>query len=92
MNIATIGTLTQGAITALLGLTIALPLQALADPSIRLRTTAGDIFVNLTPDAAPNTVRNFLEYIDNGDFIDSFFHDSQQADGAPRTLSAGRFR
>jgi len=76
----------------LLGLAVLLPQQVFAESSIRLRTTVGDIFINLTPDAAPNTVSNFLEYIDNGDFVDSFFHDSQQADSAPRTLSIGRFR
>ncbi len=74
------------------GLALLAPQQALAESSIRIRTNAGDIFVNLTPDAAPNTVSNFLEYIDNGDFIDSFFHDSQQIDGAPQTLTVGQFR
>ncbi len=66
---------------------------AFADPSIRLRSTAGDLFINLTPDAAPNTVANFLDYVDNGDFINAFFHESQTGEnGGPRTLSAGQFR
>lgn len=69
-----------------------LPLSASADPSIRLRTSSGDVFINLTPTAAPGTVANFLEYIDNGDFINSFFHDSQQTGGLPKTISSGKFR
>lgn len=76
----------------LVALAIALPQLALAETAVRLRTSVGDIFVNLTPDTAPNTVSNFLEYINNGDFVDSFFHDSQQLEGAPRTLTSGRFR
>jgi len=93
MNITTGARLAAGMLLKLgLGLAALAPQLALAESSIRVRTTVGDFFVNLTPDAAPATVSNFLEYIDNGDFTDSFFHDSQQVDGAPKTLTVGRFR
>lgn len=66
---------------------------AQAEDAIRLRTTLGDIFVTLTPEAAPQTVTNFLDYLTNGDFEDSFFHESQPGgEGIPQTIAAGRFR
>jgi len=41
---------------------------------IRIKTTMGNIDVELSPDVAPNTVANFISYIDNGDYIDSVIH------------------
>ena len=47
-----------------------------AQDPVRLRTVFGDIFVNLDPDNAPATVANFLDYLANGDYEDTFFHQS----------------
>jgi len=69
-----------------------LPAAHAQDP-IRLRTVWGDIFVTLTPDAAPDTVANFIEYLSNGDFEDTFFHQSSPGgEGTPQIIVAGRYR
>lgn len=63
-----------------------------AQDSIRLRTTFGDIFVTLTPEAAPATVDNFMEYLTSGDYEDTFFHRSLPGGaGTPQLIEAGRF-
>jgi cyclophilin family peptidyl-prolyl cis-trans isomerase len=43
---------------------------------IRMKTVLGDIDIELNPTAAPNTVANFLEYINGDDFDNSFVHRS----------------
>ena len=64
-----------------------------AQDPVRLRTVFGDIFVNLDPDNAPATVANFLDYLANGDYQDTFFHQSTPGGaGTPQILVAGRFR
>jgi len=35
---------------------------------VRLQTTAGDIVIQLDPNAAPVTVKNFLQYVTDGFF------------------------
>jgi len=66
--------------------------RAHAQDSIRLRTSFGDIFVTLTPEAAPATVANFMEYLTNGDYEDTFFHRSLPGGaGTPQLIEAGRF-
>jgi len=64
-----------------------------AQDSIRLRTTFGDIFVTPTPEAAPATVANFMEYLTSGDYESTFFHRSLPGgEGTPQLIEAGRFR
>lgn len=61
--------------------------------AIRLRTVLGDIFVTLTPDAAPQTVANFLAYFESGDYEDTFFHRSLPGgEGFNQLIAAGKFR
>jgi len=43
---------------------------------VRLRTTLGDIEIDLLEEEAPVTVANFLKYISDGDFDNVFFHRS----------------
>lgn len=43
---------------------------------VRVETVLGDIDVNLYDNATPNTVANFLNYVQNGDFTDSIVHRS----------------
>ena len=43
---------------------------------LRLRTTLGDIEIDLLEDEAPVTVANFLKYVSDGDFENVFFHRS----------------
>ena len=41
---------------------------------IIMSTTLGDIEIELYPDAAPMTVKNFIEYVENGHFDGVIFH------------------
>lgn len=41
---------------------------------VKLQTTMGDIVVDLNEQAAPVTVRNFLEYVEDGFFDGKIFH------------------
>ncbi|MEZ5402502.1 MAG: peptidylprolyl isomerase [Bryobacteraceae bacterium] len=58
----------------------ALLLGLLAAPAFsqnaRIRTTLGDIDITLLPDTAPLTVQNFLNYVNKGAYVNSFFHRS----------------
>lgn len=46
--------------------------------AVRLHTTKGDIDILLYPDATPVTVDNFLNYVEDGLYADSFFHRAPQ--------------
>lgn len=41
---------------------------------VRMETVLGNIDIELHPDAAPNTVVNFLNYINSGDYNNSIIH------------------
>ena len=43
---------------------------------VSLNTNLGSILIELYEDETPITVDNFLNYVDDGDYIDSFFHRS----------------
>jgi peptidyl-prolyl cis-trans isomerase B (cyclophilin B) len=45
-----------------------------ANPVVILETTMGNISVELDAKNAPNTTANFLEYVDDGYFVDTTFH------------------
>lgn len=47
-----------------------------AQPTVRLDTNMGVIEITLRPDVAPIHVENFMTYVDDGDYNDSFFHRS----------------
>jgi peptidyl-prolyl cis-trans isomerase B (cyclophilin B) len=44
------------------------------NPMVILKTTKGDIQVELYPDKAPDTVANFLKYVDDGFYNGTIFH------------------
>lgn len=46
------------------------------NPVISFNTTFGPLVLELFEDEAPNTVDNFLNYANRGDFVNSFFHRS----------------
>jgi len=50
------------------------PRGAPARPVVTLETTLGAIEVELWPDKAPVTVRNFLKYLDDGFYDGTIFH------------------
>ncbi len=47
---------------------------AVASPQVVLKTTKGDITIELYPEKAPITVANFLKYVDDGFFDGVVFH------------------
>ena len=46
----------------------------MANPQVVLRSNKGDIVIELDVDKAPNTVENFLRYVDEGFFDGTIFH------------------
>ncbi len=45
-----------------------------ADTIVRFETAMGNFHVQLADTVAPLTVANFLNYVNDGDFVNSFFH------------------
>jgi peptidyl-prolyl cis-trans isomerase A (cyclophilin A) len=45
-----------------------------APPQVELKTNVGTIVVELYPDAAPKTVKNFLQYVKSGFYNGTIFH------------------
>ena len=45
-----------------------------AHPSVLLKTSEGDIRVELYPEKAPKTVSNFLDYVKSGQYNGTIFH------------------
>lgn len=43
-------------------------------PVVLLKTNMGDIKIELYPEKAPTTVKNFLEYVTNGHYNQTIFH------------------
>ena len=79
--------LTALAISALL----ALPLMAMAD-TVLIETPQGNIEIELLTEDAPNTVANFLSYIDSGKYTNSFIHRSaRKLDDSPSVIQGGGF-
>ncbi|MES2603512.1 MAG: peptidylprolyl isomerase [Pseudomonadota bacterium] len=50
--------------------------QAAAKPYVCMQTNVGEICMELFPEAAPQTVANFLKYVDEGDYSNSMIHRS----------------
>ncbi len=60
-------------LTGLLMLTGITTLQA-EPPRVSIKTNMGEIELELYPDKAPESVRNFLRYADEGFYNDTIFH------------------
>lgn len=62
---------------SILGLLTALPAANLGkegNPKVLIKTSKGDIIVELYPDKAPITVKNFLSYVDEKFYDKTIFH------------------
>jgi peptidyl-prolyl cis-trans isomerase A (cyclophilin A) len=59
-------------VLSLFGLAAAAP--APGNPRVRLKTTAGEVVIELYPDKAPVTVQNFLGYVNSGFYRGTIFH------------------
>ncbi len=46
----------------------------MANPTVLIETSSGDILVELFADKAPETVANFLQYVDDGFYTNTIFH------------------
>lgn len=54
---------------------LSLPFSALAqNPMVEMRTSMGTIVLELFPENAPNTVKNFLQYVQDGFYNGTIFH------------------
>lgn len=65
--------------------------RAPAAQAIRMFTTSGTIYLDLLPNVAPITVRNFLAYADEQSYDTTFFHRFAQSNGQPFVLQGGGF-
>jgi cyclophilin family peptidyl-prolyl cis-trans isomerase len=45
-----------------------------ADPKVKMETSEGVIVIELYPEKAPDTVKNFLSYVDEGFYDGTIFH------------------
>ena len=48
--------------------------MSIKNTQVLLKTSEGDIIVELYPDKAPITVKNFLSYVDDGSYDNTVFH------------------
>ena len=66
--------LTQPALAATEGGQAGASSGSAANPQVLIKTSAGDITVELDPNKAPGTVKNFLSYVDEGFYAGTQFH------------------
>jgi cyclophilin family peptidyl-prolyl cis-trans isomerase len=48
--------------------------QAADNPQVSLKTSMGDVVLELYPEKAPKTVANFLQYVKSGQYKGTIFH------------------
>ena len=60
--------------TAALFASLAVAAWAGDEPRVTLETTLGKVVVELYPDKAPDSVKNFLQYVDDGFYGGTVFH------------------
>lgn len=78
--------------TAIAVAVLSTPGTAQADSVVQISTPLGDIVVELDPTAAPNTVDNFLKYIADGDYTNSFIHrNANTANSGVNVIQGGGF-
>lgn len=66
-----------GLLSALLTTALTVSGAVQAEPLVRVSTSYGSFTIELFDEAAPDTVSNFLGYVDRGDFARSLFHRSE---------------
>jgi peptidyl-prolyl cis-trans isomerase A (cyclophilin A) len=69
-----LGSLTARFLTFFFGLTLGTAVLAAEAPQVSLKTTMGEIVVELDQEKAPKTVANFLQYVKSGHYKGTIFH------------------
>ncbi|MFZ6814635.1 peptidylprolyl isomerase [Undibacterium sp. Rencai35W] len=64
--------ITAGDSASLYSGSLTIPLAA--QPQVTMKTTLGDIVIELNPAKAPISVDNFLNYVENGFYVNKIFH------------------
>ena len=59
---------------AMLGAGLMLSASALPSPSVEMQTSMGSIVIELNSEKAPITVKNFLQYVNDGFYNGTIFH------------------
>lgn len=63
-----------------------------SDPIVSINTNLGPIVIELFETDAPLSVENFLNYVNDGDYIDSIIHrNASLTDGTPFVIQGGGF-
>ncbi len=60
--------------TLIFAFTVAAGAQAESDPKVSLKTTLGDVTIELYPKKAPKTVANFIQYVEDRHYDGLMFH------------------
>jgi cyclophilin family peptidyl-prolyl cis-trans isomerase len=74
MNFKTLSSLTRTTMAAVMLFSAASLALAQAAPKVKFATSAGDFVVELSPDKAPKTVENFLQYVKDKHYDGTVFH------------------
>jgi cyclophilin family peptidyl-prolyl cis-trans isomerase len=64
------------------------PTKKTSNPEVSIETSLGDMQVELYPDKAPITVKNFLQYVDDGFYDNTVFH---RVAASPAVIQGGGF-
>ena len=48
--------------------------DATSNPKVMMKTNVGELTIELYPQKAPESVKNFLQYVDDGFYTDTIFH------------------
>ena len=54
--------------------TFATDKSPMSNPIVKLTTNQGDIVIELNAESAPNTVKNFIAYVEDGFYTGTIFH------------------
>jgi len=69
------GVIKKGGILLVMAVVLATSVVASGEKTmVTLKTSMGDITLELYPEKAPATVKNFLQYVDDGFYKDTIFH------------------
>lgn len=71
-----LNTLIRSYFTSILSIALAISSLSVNATTVVLETSEGDIYLNLFDEDTPQTVENFLSYVEDGSYTNSIFHRS----------------